>query len=308
MELMNRYKGCLLGLAVGDAIGTTVEFKPRGTFLPVTNISFRWLGVAGIELAYNNQILLIDPYLTRIPFWRQWIGTIQPDQPLVNAITPRADFVLITHAHYDHLLDVPVISVNSGVQALGSYNTVSLLKILGVPEKHLTQIAVGDNLVLGDFHVQVYSSHHGWTPGFTPGPLLPGLRAPLRARDYRMDNCLSYLITINNIHLLVSSGEYQESPPPAEVLFANPVYASALENTFLQQVHPRLVIPIHWDNFWRPLKQPVRPILRSPSWKTFPPLQPVDLQQFQVDIARILPETNTLTAERLRIYNLLDWL
>ena len=26
---MERFRGCLLGLACGDAVGTTVEFKPR---------------------------------------------------------------------------------------------------------------------------------------------------------------------------------------------------------------------------------------------------------------------------------------
>ena len=34
----DRFRGCLLGLAVGDAIGTTVEFKARGTFSPVTDM------------------------------------------------------------------------------------------------------------------------------------------------------------------------------------------------------------------------------------------------------------------------------
>ena len=33
-----RYQGCLLGLAIGDAIGTTVEFQPRGSFTPVTDM------------------------------------------------------------------------------------------------------------------------------------------------------------------------------------------------------------------------------------------------------------------------------
>lgn len=32
MDISNRFRGCLLGLAIGDAIGTTVEFQPRGTF------------------------------------------------------------------------------------------------------------------------------------------------------------------------------------------------------------------------------------------------------------------------------------
>jgi ADP-ribosyl-[dinitrogen reductase] hydrolase len=35
----NRFRGCLLGLAAGDAVGTTVEFKPRGTFPPVTDMA-----------------------------------------------------------------------------------------------------------------------------------------------------------------------------------------------------------------------------------------------------------------------------
>jgi len=35
---LDRSLGCLFGLAVGDAVGTTVEFKPRGTFAPLTDM------------------------------------------------------------------------------------------------------------------------------------------------------------------------------------------------------------------------------------------------------------------------------
>ncbi len=38
METIDRYRGCLLGLACGDAVGTTVEFRPRGSFTPVTDM------------------------------------------------------------------------------------------------------------------------------------------------------------------------------------------------------------------------------------------------------------------------------
>jgi ADP-ribosyl-[dinitrogen reductase] hydrolase len=36
--LRDRYRGALLGLAVGDALGTTLEFKAPGTFKPITEI------------------------------------------------------------------------------------------------------------------------------------------------------------------------------------------------------------------------------------------------------------------------------
>ena len=38
MTTHDRFLGCLLGLAVGDAVGTALEFKPRGSFTPITDM------------------------------------------------------------------------------------------------------------------------------------------------------------------------------------------------------------------------------------------------------------------------------
>lgn len=38
MQMINRYRGALLGLAVGDAVGTTLEFKEPGTFAPIDDM------------------------------------------------------------------------------------------------------------------------------------------------------------------------------------------------------------------------------------------------------------------------------
>ena len=38
MELRDRFRGALLGLAAGDALGTTLEFKRPGTFAPITDM------------------------------------------------------------------------------------------------------------------------------------------------------------------------------------------------------------------------------------------------------------------------------
>ena len=38
MELVDRYRGALVGLAAGDALGTTLEFSPPGNFEPILDM------------------------------------------------------------------------------------------------------------------------------------------------------------------------------------------------------------------------------------------------------------------------------
>jgi ADP-ribosylglycohydrolase len=38
MQTVERFRDCLLGLAIGDAVGTTLEFKPPGSFAPLTDM------------------------------------------------------------------------------------------------------------------------------------------------------------------------------------------------------------------------------------------------------------------------------
>ena len=38
MDMLERYRGCLMGLAAGDALGTTLEFKSPGSFEPIEDM------------------------------------------------------------------------------------------------------------------------------------------------------------------------------------------------------------------------------------------------------------------------------
>lgn len=38
-KLIEKAQGSLVGLACGDAVGTTLEFKLRGTFTPIDDIN-----------------------------------------------------------------------------------------------------------------------------------------------------------------------------------------------------------------------------------------------------------------------------
>ena len=72
--LIDRFHGCLLGLAAGDAVGTSVEFKPRGSFRPVTGITGggpfglepgQWTEETSMALCLATSLLVRDGFDAR---------------------------------------------------------------------------------------------------------------------------------------------------------------------------------------------------------------------------------------------------
>jgi L-ascorbate metabolism protein UlaG (beta-lactamase superfamily) len=270
-------------------------------------VQFRWLGVAGIELRTDEQILVIDPFVTRPPFRRMWVGRVRSNDALVAATVPRCDVVLVTHAHWDHVMDVPEVLRQTGATAFGSPNTCQLLALLGVPQERIHEIKVGDQFTLRTFQIKVFPAEHGLVLGrpFASGSLARDLRPPLRMRDYRMDSCFSFLIEVGGLSFLDWSSERAELAVPADVLAVSPHQERVYYEALLRVVQPRVVIPMHWDDLMRPLSQPLRPMLKPPRL-AFPPLSRVDLAEFRQLIKQVAPEAQVFLPEILRLYELSD--
>jgi L-ascorbate metabolism protein UlaG (beta-lactamase superfamily) len=266
---------------------------------------FHWLGVAGFELTWQGRILVVDPYFTRISFIRQWFGRIHPNADLVMDHLPACDYLLVTHAHYDHLMDVPAAAQSTGASVYGSANTCRLLGILGVPAKQVHTIQGGDSFSLDPFDITVIPTEHIHVPLFTSGPISPNLRPPLRARDYRMDVSFSFKIRMGNITLLTDPGAHPEGAPRADVLLVNPHYDMKHLRLLLQRVQPKGVIPNHWDDMWRPLSRPQRPWFTPPNRST-PWLKRIDPAEFQHSVHQVDPAIRVFFPERFALLDLYD--
>ncbi|HTA64663.1 MAG TPA: ADP-ribosylglycohydrolase family protein [Xanthomonadaceae bacterium] len=86
ISLLERYQGCLLGLACGDAVGTTVEFQPRGSFAPLTDMvgggpfklaPGQWTDDTSMALCLAESLLHCDGFdprdqMNRYVNWWQW--------------------------------------------------------------------------------------------------------------------------------------------------------------------------------------------------------------------------------------------
>lgn len=260
-----------------------------------SGLTFRWLGAAGLFFQADGRGLLVDPFFTRPPVSSLLtFKRVMPDAALVACHTPPADYLLITHAHYDHLLDAPEVLRMTGARAFGSPNAYALLRLHGLPEEQLVVIKPGDRLALGPFTVEVFPGCHTHTPldRWINGPLPRRLsagreRPPLRLADYRMDACFAFRIQAGGQSVLVGS-----HPVPADAHFLIPYQQAGSLHALLQAVNPRRVIPIHWDDFTRPLSRPLRPMLitRRQGLRGWPPVGRIDLPTYIRQVRAILPK------------------
>jgi L-ascorbate metabolism protein UlaG (beta-lactamase superfamily) len=257
-------------------------------------VTIRYLGVAGWQLATPSSSLLVDPYFTRMPPLRVAFGRAVPDSALIATHTPPADAVLVTHPHYDHLMDVPEAARASGGRVYASAQGCALLDALGVPAETTQPIAPGDRLEIGDFAVEVYPSTHRTILGRIPylGPLRAGLRPPLRASDYRIDQLFSFRVTAGGVRVLIASGIDDEPQVAADVLMVGADASREQLARILEGARPRVVMPNHWDNMFRSLSRPARPMIKPP--RRLIPAGRIDLDAWRGLVREIAPEARVV--------------
>jgi L-ascorbate metabolism protein UlaG (beta-lactamase superfamily) len=259
-------------------------------------LSFRWLGVQGLELHCDGQVLAIDPFFTRPPA-RNFFSRVYPDLRLAERLLPRCDYILVTHTHYDHVLDVPALAQQSGAAVYGPANAGRLLELSGVPGRQYQQVQASEHLSLGPFEVDVFPGQHVRFPGdgFLFGAIKKGLRVPLRPVDYPLDQVFGYFIQAQGLRTLFCPGPSM----PADILFAGVAYGPDYYRRLLAQAAPRLFIPLHWDNFLLPLDRPPREL----AWPGR-----MSLKRLERLVEAVSPHTKFIPPERLEIIEIADLL
>lgn len=207
-----------------------------------------WLGTAGLVFQLGDAILAVDPFLTRPNLGQLLIAELHPDRDLVKSFLPRCSHILVSHAHHDHLMDVPVVVAQTGADVFGPPNACTLLEAMNVDPGRIHPIGAGEKIQLGEFEIEVLPGYHSWLPLPIFGKLPHRLHHPPRFREYRMDTALAFLIQVRGVRFAVAPAV----PVKADILFAYP-YAVQLLWKNLQYLPPETVIPIHWDNFFRPV-------------------------------------------------------
>ncbi|MBW3534861.1 MAG: MBL fold metallo-hydrolase, partial [Gemmatimonadetes bacterium] len=253
-------------------------------------------GVGGWLVRHRGAAIMTAPFYSNPSLVEAGTARIGPVPERIGAHLPRVDDVtaiLVGHAHYDHLMDVPWIMAERapGAVVYGNRTMAHQLAPFGVGAARVRVVeaaagsveAPGRWISVGDgVRVMPLASDHA--PHFAGRVLYAGeRRAPMERRPRHADEWLAGRTLAYLVDLLDAEGStafriyYQDAvaaapyglPPDLGdghgvdlALVVPATYAEVRwhPERLLAAADPRHVLLGHWEDFFRPPSEPARPV------------------------------------------------
>lgn len=249
-----------------------LTLKPSAATVPGLRVQF--FGVSTILISDGTTSLMVDGFFSRPSLGRLLFSRFGPNEPRIRAALAHVDLtklgaILVAHAHHDHALDSATVARrNPTAVIVGSRSTRNLALGQAFPENRVKIVKHGTPLPFGAFDVTPFESPHSHpivADGFIDAPL----RVPARLCNYKPGESYAYLLChpLGRI-LVVPSANYAPGRfrgVRADVVFLGIAglgkqpgeFIDAYWHEIVRTTKARLVVPIHWDNFLRPLDEPL---------------------------------------------------
>jgi L-ascorbate metabolism protein UlaG (beta-lactamase superfamily) len=236
------------------------------------SIKVTFLGTTTLLFDDGETQLMLDGFFTR-PSLIRLVKKIETDTKVVDAALKRAKVdrlkaLFVAHSHYDHAFDVAYVIQKTNAKLYGSSSTLNVGRGGDLKDDQMVLFEAGKEYKVGQFSVTVLKSKHS--------PPIKGinddlgqtidkpLRQPASARDYKEGGTFDFLIKHGDRTVLMCSSNYIQdalNDVRADVVFLGTgslgsqtrAFQDAFYDQTIAKVRPKLVVPIHWDNFFRPL-------------------------------------------------------
>ena len=238
--------------------------------------------------------ILFDAHFTRPSLIRYMFGSAGTNAALVDELlaahhVDRLRAIFVSHTHHDHVMDAPQVARKTGATIYGTASAMNVARGGGVTEDRLVEFRGGEAFEVGDYRVRVIPSLHS-RPSILNDDLGVTIDAPLRQparlRSYHEGGSYDFFVEAGGRRFLIRPSfnyiEGQLDGIRADVLFlgvAGLAKADArTEARFFAEtvgkVRPSLVIPLHWDNFFKPLDRPATGM--------YPPIERTEVSFFKL--------------------------
>jgi L-ascorbate metabolism protein UlaG (beta-lactamase superfamily) len=225
-----------------------------------------YLGVNGYEFEADGHSLFVDPYFTRVSLWQVALNRpITSSEARIAEAIPHlnraCDAILVTHAHFDHLLDVPKLMRPTHARLLAGPTAVELVESLGVSSPRCVAVQGGDVQRLGPWTIRVFGAQHDRLLGSVPFPNKEQKHSgpPVRPADWTVGEPLAFLIEANGKRIYIESGGIPGEPIERTIGHVDlAIIGVALSDSrrrfaeIVGQLQPRYVLPSHQDDFFQP--------------------------------------------------------
>lgn len=225
----------------------------------------------------KNQILF-DAHFTRPSIFKIFFGKIKTNEGLIDKILEdykinNLSAIFVSHSHYDHVMDAPYIANKCGATVYGSESTLNVARGGNVSGEKLKLFKHNDVFQIGDYEIKVLKSKHS-KPNILNNNLGQEIEEPIvqpaRNSLYKEGGSFDFFIKNGDKKYLIRPSfnfiEGQLDGIDADVIFLGMTGLSKVTEEIkqkffsetLDKVHPKLVVPIHWDNFFLPISKYVK--------------------------------------------------
>jgi L-ascorbate metabolism protein UlaG (beta-lactamase superfamily) len=226
-------------------------------------IRVTYLGVNGFQFETAGHALLVDPYFTRVGFWPAALNQgIESHGDRVTEglkrVRPRPDAILATHAHFDHLLDVPEIMRRTHARFVAGPTAIDLVEKFDVSPNECEVVRPRSVQKIDPWTIRVFAARHDRLFGKVPfaGKANPAKR-PVKPSDWSMGEPLAFVIEAAGKRVYIDSGGVPGAPPAGEVGHVDlAILGVALPDSrsrfaeVVRQLRPRYILPSHQDDMF----------------------------------------------------------
>jgi len=240
---------------------------------PDSPLRVTFLGVASLLITDGSSAIMTDGFFSRPSLGTVLTRRLTPNRARIEAGLARAgvtslDAVLPVHSHYDHAQDSAVVASLTGAVLVGGESTLNIGRGAGLPASQLVEAG---SVSAGAYELVHVASQH-CPPDRFPGVISAPLQVPARVTEYRCGEAWSIFVThrpTGRRMLIQGSAGFVPGAlagQTAEVAYLGVGQLGLRPESEIREywaetvlaVGARRAVLIHWDDFFRPLDQPLR--------------------------------------------------